>query len=178
MQRSRNPVASFPPHPPVRNHPELRRQSRCPAFLKWSPPLVPASIEAGSPPAPVWVSLPVLYSQRPPRRIFTFSNWFPCPHGRDVSHRVQYSLLRRFNLARMNIERGPIEHAEILLRRHRDNSQLWAVPQKRVAELRPLGRFIECDDQQIGRNLAHPLCYLRLVCNLAYDFDAGLIREG
>ncbi len=46
---------------------------------------------------------------KPPRRIpklcnFSSLNRFPCPHGRDVSHRIQNPLLGSLNLVGMNVK--------------------------------------------------------------------------
>src|SRR6266849_7193259 len=106
-----------------------------------------------------------------------FLDRFACPHDRNVSYCVQNPLLRSFNLARMNVERGPIKHAAILLRRHGDNPQLRMIAQQRVTQLRPFRRLIQRYDQQVRRNLPHCLCYLRLVSNFAHNLDAGLIRQ-
>jgi len=176
-QRSRNPVASFPPTRQfgiILNFAD-NLESGCSEMVA----TISSRINRGRFATSTrmgFIACPV--SQRPPRRIFTFSNWFPCPHGRDVSHRVQYSLLRRFNLARMNIERGPIEHAKFSCDATAINSQLG---QSLKSVSQSCGRLDGSSSAMTSKSGDTWRTRSAISASSATSptiFDAGLIREG
>src|SRR5580692_8856813 len=57
----------------------------------------------------------------------------PRTRWRNIAHRVQNPLFGGLDLAGMNVERGPVENAAILLRRHCDDAESWLVSQQGIA---------------------------------------------
>src|SRR6266581_3436782 len=90
---------------------------------------------------------------------------------RYASHGVEDALFRRLDFVRMDVERGPVTNRAVLLGSNRENAQFGMLAEKGVANVWPLSRLIQSDDQKIGQRLIHPRGNLCVRGHLSNDFD-------
>src|SRR5882672_580117 len=95
-----------------------------------------------------------------------------------ASQSVQHSFFRRFDTARMDIERGPVVNDIVLRRRHRDDAHFRMFTQQVVTDAWSFPRAVERDDHKIWESLLHTLDDFRIVNDLTDNFNVGLVCEG
>ena len=78
----------------------------------------------------------------------------------------------------MNLQRSPVIHNVVALRRNRDYVYVRMLPKQKVTDERPRTRLIERNDHEMRHGFPHALRYLRFVCNLTNNFYVRLIGKG